>query len=125
MDLFTTASISVILFGVVLVIIRRWPPASTRHPPGPPPVPFFGNVLQLDAEHQFKTFHRWGKRYGAYTLHIVVGIMLLMQLVGDLVFVRLFQKPVVILNSLRAAQDLLEKKGAIYSDRPHMTLHVD
>ena len=45
--------------------------------------------------------------------------------VGDVVFARLFQKPVIILNSLRAAQDLLEKKGAIYSDRPHMTMHVD
>ena len=38
---------------------------------------------------------------------------------------RLFQQRTLIVNSLRVAQDLLEKKSAIYSDRPRMTLHVD
>lgn len=41
---------------------------------------------------------------------------------GDVVFAKIFQRPVLVLNSLRAAQDLLEKKSANYSDRPRLIL---
>lgn len=37
---------------------------------------------------------------------------------GDIVSVNLFGKRMVILNSLEVANELLDKKGAIYSDRP-------
>ncbi|KAH9951190.1 cytochrome P450 monooxygenase [Amylocystis lapponica] len=69
----------------------------SSEPPGPPPIPFFGNVLQLWEEDQCKTFMRWGKP----------------------------TQPVVIINSLHVAQDLLDKRGTIYSDRPNMILHVE
>ena len=37
---------------------------------------------------------------------------------GDIVSVHLLGKPIVILNSLRVADEMLDKKSAIYSDRP-------
>jgi hypothetical protein len=39
-----------------------------------------------------------------------------------MVYIRLFQQPVLILNSLRAAREILEQRGAIYSDRPRFVL---
>ena len=40
---------------------------------------------------------------------------------GEIIYVRFFQRPVIILNSARAAQDLMEKRGAKYSGRPPFT----
>lgn len=38
--------------------------------------------------------------------------------VGDVVYISFFGRPVIILNSAKALADLLEKRSAIYSDRP-------
>ena len=41
---------------------------------------------------------------------------------GDVVYVQIFGQPMVILDSLQAARDLLEKRSSIYSDRPRFVL---
>ena len=41
---------------------------------------------------------------------------------GDVVHARIFGRPVLVLSSLAAAQDLLEKRSANYSDRPRLIL---
>ncbi len=45
--------------------------------------------------------------------------------VGDVMLVTLPGRPMVILNTARVAKDLLDKRGAIYSDRPPMILHME
>ncbi|EPT01064.1 hypothetical protein FOMPIDRAFT_112035 [Fomitopsis schrenkii] len=69
----------------------------------PKQLPFIGNVHQLPAVDQHKTFAQWGAKY------------------GDVVFAKFFQQPVIILNSAQAAIDLMEKRGAKYSGRPRFT----
>ena len=41
---------------------------------------------------------------------------------GDVIHVHILGHHMVVLNSLRAAQDLLERRGSIYSDRPRFVL---
>ncbi|EJD47046.1 cytochrome P450 [Auricularia subglabra TFB-10046 SS5] len=41
---------------------------------------------------------------------------------GDVVYLNLFGQPMIILGSPEAANDLLVKRGAIYSDRPRFTM---
>ena len=41
---------------------------------------------------------------------------------GDVVYLRLFRMPALVLNSLAAARDLLDKRSAKYSDRPRFIL---
>ncbi|KAJ8520598.1 hypothetical protein ONZ45_g2648 [Pleurotus djamor] len=50
-------------------------------------------------------FHEWSKQY------------------GDVIHLSLMGRSIVVLNSLEAAVDLLEKRGAIYSDRPQMVVY--
>ncbi|CAA7262652.1 unnamed protein product [Cyclocybe aegerita] len=73
-------------------------------PPGPKPLPLIGNVLQIPAENQEEVFEKWGAEY------------------GDVVYLSTFGQPLVILNSLQAARDLLDKRSSIYSDRPRFVL---
>ncbi|KAF9807410.1 hypothetical protein IEO21_08237 [Rhodonia placenta] len=87
-----------------LACIRFILPKNKRLPPGPQGIPFLGSLQLIPRPHQFKTFTEWGSIY------------------GDVVYARLCRKHFVILNSLRAAQDLMEKRGAIYSDRPELVL---
>lgn len=97
--------LSALLLSLLLFVsIRRRSSFLWKYPPGPRPLPLIGNVLQLPVERPEERFSEWGSRY------------------GDVVYIRLFQQPIVILNSLRAARDILEKRGAIYSDRPRFVL---
>ncbi|KZT03181.1 cytochrome P450 [Laetiporus sulphureus 93-53] len=73
-------------------------------PPGPRGLPLVGNALQIPFEYQQDKFAEWTNIY------------------GDVIYVRVLQKHIVILNSARAARDLLEKRGAMYSDRPRFVL---
>ncbi|KZT69855.1 cytochrome P450 [Daedalea quercina L-15889] len=71
-----------------------------RSPPGPPGWPIIGNILDMPASHEWYTFAQWGEKW------------------GDIVSANLLGKHLVILNSSNVADEMLDKKSAIYSDRP-------
>ncbi|KAF9260579.1 cytochrome P450 [Marasmius fiardii PR-910] len=71
-----------------------------NRPPGPRGLPFIGNALQTPSDHQWLKWHEWQKQY------------------GDVMRITVLGQPSVILSSLEAANDLLESRGNIYSDRP-------
>ncbi|KAJ8508820.1 hypothetical protein ONZ45_g8943 [Pleurotus djamor] len=97
-----------LLLVIALVSKLRIYTSSPRHyPPGPKSDPFIGNLRQIPLEHQEKTFAEWGTRY------------------GDVIYISLLGKELIILNTLQAARDLLEKRSAIYSDRPRSVLLED
>ncbi|KZT69382.1 cytochrome P450 [Daedalea quercina L-15889] len=58
-------------------------------------------------EHPEKLFARWLNVY------------------GDMIFLRVFNTPMLIVNSARAARDLMEKRSAKYSDRPYTVRLID
>ena len=41
---------------------------------------------------------------------------------GDIVYIKIFKQPMIIINDLQAARDLLDKRSSIYSDRPRFVL---
>ncbi|PCH40605.1 cytochrome P450, partial [Wolfiporia cocos MD-104 SS10] len=79
-------------------------------PPGPKPLFLIGNSHQFSSTYMQQQLAQWKFKYGM--LHI-----------GDIIYASLFQKPVIILNSVQSAQELLDKKSSIYSDRPHTILY--
>ncbi|KZT05767.1 cytochrome P450 [Laetiporus sulphureus 93-53] len=72
-------------------------------PPGPRGWPLIGNVFDVPKSQPWKMFAQWGDLW------------------GDMVYMNYLGQPIVILNSARAAREMLEKKGAFYSDRPVFT----
>ncbi|PBL03980.1 cytochrome P450 [Armillaria gallica] len=102
----------VLLGGLFLIAVHYWFTTSSSvkpPPPGPPPLPIIGNLLQLRAAGlpMEEVFAKWAQIY------------------GDVMLVTLPGRPMVILNTVRVAKDLLTKRGAIYSDRPPMILHME
>jgi hypothetical protein len=51
-------------------------------------------------------------------IHFIFWESILTKNVGDIMSFRVFGQVVVVLNSIKAAKDLLEKNADIYSDRP-------
>ncbi|KAG1802268.1 cytochrome P450 [Suillus plorans] len=74
-------------------------------PPGPTSLPILGNVLSLDVARPWQTFNAWRSTY------------------GDLVYARLLNKPVVVINSEEVAKDLFEGRPTIYSDKPQSIVY--
>ncbi|KAG1727505.1 cytochrome P450 [Suillus lakei] len=85
--------------GVYLVkqVLNKNPAA---YPPGPRGWPLVGNIQDVPQIKPWLTFAEWGKKY------------------GDISHVEIVGQHIIILNSVKSAMDMLDKKGTVYSDRP-------
>lgn len=97
------AVVSLLAFGVVtLWPSRRRSPVNNPLPPGPRPLPLVGNVLDISPSEPWLSYTNWGKTY------------------GELVYSRLLNQEVIVINSEELAKDLLERRSSNYSDRPRI-----
>ncbi|KAG5721459.1 O-methylsterigmatocystin oxidoreductase [Termitomyces sp. T112] len=85
---------------IVGKILHRRQPQHGPLPPGPKGYPLIGNILDMPSKQEWATFGKWGEQY------------------GDICSVTVLGQTIVILNSVKIAIEILEKKGSIYSDRP-------
>ncbi|KAF4094308.1 hypothetical protein AMELA_G00011540 [Ameiurus melas] len=97
---------SLILLGffvcLFFLLIRIQRPKN--FPPGPRPLPIFGNLLHLNIRNPLKDFEMLAERYGnIYSLY-------------------LGRNPAVVLNGLKAIKEALVTKSADFSGRPQNLL---
>ncbi|KAJ3871547.1 cytochrome P450 [Lentinula edodes] len=76
-------------------------------PPGPKARLFIGNLFDIPTEAPWKIYASWGKKY------------------GNIIYLTVMQKSLVVINSATIAHDLLDKRSAIYSSRPHVPMAGD
>jgi len=100
----------IVIIGSICAIVSGYLLFGLLHnkhpalPPGPPADPIVGHIRLIPSHHQETLFYEWGKIY------------------GDVVYIHILGKPVIVLNSVQAAVDLLEKRSANYSDRPRFVV---
>jgi cytochrome P450 len=73
-----------------------------RMPPGPTPLPFLGNKLQLHKSKPWVQFQQWSEIYGPI-FTIWIG-----------------RKPTIVISDPNIAVELMEKRSTKYSSRPRM-----
>ncbi|KAF7364916.1 O-methylsterigmatocystin oxidoreductase [Mycena venus] len=73
-------------------------------PPGPSPQLLGGNFRDLPTKKPWLTYTEWGRRY------------------GDLIHASAFGQHIVIVNSVKTAVELLERRSHTYSDRPVLAM---
>lgn len=102
---FTTYGGLAVLF-VALFFWRRSKTAgsSLPLPPGPKPWPLLGNITDLKAKEFWLAAAEWAKVF------------------GDVVYLHIFGQGIVFLNSPEAVAELMERRGAIYSDKPALVM---
>ncbi|KAI0310502.1 cytochrome P450 [Amylostereum chailletii] len=108
--IFTFENFAVFTFAVVLTLLCRayirWRKIVAVTPPGPAPLPFIGNLLDIPTRTPGKTYAAWGRDYGS-----------------DLISVRaLAGSLTVVVNTAKAAREIFEKRAFNYSDRPHYAM---
>jgi hypothetical protein len=125
---------SPLAFGIITIVLVVWCFHSRRRrnihlPPGPPPRFLVGNALQLQLSHSWLYYAEVSKQYGAPFILESAGSMAQVTDArieqGDVVYFDVFGQPIIALNSLRAVEDLVVKKSAIFSGRPHLTMCQD
>ncbi|PPQ68675.1 hypothetical protein CVT26_002956 [Gymnopilus dilepis] len=92
----------------VAVLLITWSrasiPTGSKNPPGPHGWPIIGNILNLSLKGSWNSLTAFRKIY------------------GDLVFFHGLGNNILVLNSLDTMNDLLDKRGQLYSDRPFFTM---
>ncbi|KAL4079442.1 cytochrome P450 [Scleroderma citrinum] len=97
-------SASVIVYIIQRIAFKRSPAPL---PPGPRPLPLVGNLFDIPRIKPWLTYAQWGEKYGDITRIQVLG------------------QHIILLNSIRAAIEMFDKKGAKYSDRPVLPMAGD
>ncbi|XP_046311728.1 cytochrome P450 2B4 [Marmota monax] len=88
-----------LLTGLFLLLVRGHPKASGHLPPGPRPLPFLGNLLQMDRRGLLNSFLRLREKY------------------GDVFTVYLGPRPVVMLCGTEAIREALVDQAEDFSGR--------
>ncbi|KAL4264719.1 cytochrome P450 family protein [Pleurotus pulmonarius] len=83
----------------------RWRTTKLPLPPGPKGYPVIGNLFDMPFKEQWVVYHDWCKQFSS-----------------DIIYLRVFGTSIVVLNSQRAANDLLSVRSLLYSDRPISTM---
>ncbi|KAJ8406596.1 hypothetical protein AAFF_G00301700 [Aldrovandia affinis] len=101
-------SLILLCLGFCLLFFLLRTPRPKNFPPGPRPIPIFGNILQLNLENPINDLKKLSERYGqVYSIYI-----------GS--------RPAVVLNGLQAMKEALVTQAVEFAGRPQglMVNHV-
>lgn len=91
--------VACVVFSLYAIYRKR---RNSKLPPGPPRLPFIGNLHQAPKDAAWLTFQKWVEQY------------------GPLVSADFGGTNVIIIGDFDTAKDLLDKRANIYSGRPRM-----
>ncbi|EJD42946.1 cytochrome P450 [Auricularia subglabra TFB-10046 SS5] len=107
-----------VLIGAAVVLFGRRRRHSLPLPPGPPRHPILGNARDVPETDQWIAFARLGKLYGTIHPPSAWTSPTDERPRGPVVHLRVLTQRIIVLNSLDAVTELLDRRGGMYSDRP-------
>ncbi|KAI0066945.1 cytochrome P450 [Artomyces pyxidatus] len=90
-----------IAVAFTVLLVQRYLTGNRRKlPPGPPGLPIIGNALAL-RKSMWLQFTEWKHKY------------------GDVIYLTALGQPIIVLNTQKAVSELMDRRSAIYSNRPN------
>ncbi|KAF7346387.1 Cytochrome p450 [Mycena sanguinolenta] len=96
---------AIVLLRLFQKYLNSWHHLNLPFPPGPTPYPLVGNFCDLPTKLPWLTYTKWGVKYGS-----------------DVVHASALGQHIIVVNSIKAAAELFEKRSHIHSDRPVITM---
>jgi len=91
-----------------LAIWKRTRFLRLPYPPGPPGLPFIGNLRDIPPTKEWLAYSEWSRKYKSDVIHL--------ELAGT---------HLLVVNSFRASRDLFNKRSNIYSDKLRLPMIVE
>ncbi|KII95683.1 hypothetical protein PLICRDRAFT_48632 [Plicaturopsis crispa FD-325 SS-3] len=105
MSVIQFSALALALFGSWVAYSRLLARNNPALPPGPPGEPIIGHLRVVPTDNPEIAYAKWSKEYDS-----------------DVLYFNILGQPVIVLNSVQAAVDLLDKRGSNYCDRPRFVL---
>ncbi|KAF8634131.1 hypothetical protein AX15_001063 [Amanita polypyramis BW_CC] len=86
---------------MAILLLLRPKKRGISYPPGPPPKPIIGNVLDLPLEKPWTKYLALSKEYNSDIIHFSI-----------------MNIHIIVLNNVKDAVELFEKRSTVYSSRP-------
>jgi cytochrome P450 len=117
----TVTDAAVVSLGIWLVWRYLSAKPKLPVPPGPSGYPVIGNLLDMPTKEQPQKFSEMGKEYGTHICFLREHCAIT-SVIGPLMHLNVLGQPIVVVNDIKIATELLEKRSNIYSDRPSMRM---
>jgi hypothetical protein len=103
----------------IALLLAKYVTSRKQHrpyPPGPKPKPIIGNALDLPTTDLANVYIAWGKKYNS-ELNELFRPFANIRAIGSIIHTSAFGRHMVVLNKLEDAEELLNRRAAISSDR--------